>query len=102
MGYKFAIDFGTTNTVVARWNEEENRPEVVSIPGMSLSDEDGRPPLVPSLLYVNDGKTGAVTQGQSVLDQKLNQQQNNRLFRNFKRGIVAAPAPEPREIDGTM
>jgi molecular chaperone DnaK (HSP70) len=102
MGYKFAIDFGTTNTVVAYWDERENTPQVVHIPGMSLTDGDGRPPLVPSLLYVNDGKAGATTQGQSVLDQKLNQQQNNRLFRNFKRGIVATPAPEPREIDGTM
>jgi molecular chaperone DnaK (HSP70) len=28
--------------------------------------------------------------------------QDNRLFRNFKRGIVTTPAPEPRDIDGQL
>src|SRR5215470_15239634 len=101
MGYKFAIDFGTTNTVIARWNEEKGTSEVVSIPGICTDGADGRPTLVPSLLYVNDGKDGKVTLGQAVREGKLDQQQDNRLFRNFKRGIVTAPAPDPREIDDT-
>jgi molecular chaperone DnaK (HSP70) len=100
MGHKFAIDFGTTNTVIARWNETTGTAEVVSIPGICTDGSDGRPQLVPSLLYVNDGKEGKVTLGQGVRDANLDQQQDNRLFRNFKRGIVSAPAPEPREIDG--
>lgn len=102
MGYKFAIDFGTTNTVIARWNEEKNTSEVVSIPGICTDGSDGRPTLVPSLLYVNDGKDGKVTLGQAVRDGKLDQQQDNRLFRNFKRGIVSSPSPEPREIDSVQ
>jgi molecular chaperone DnaK (HSP70) len=102
MGHKFAIDFGTTNTVIARWNEEKGASEVVSIPGICTDGSDGRPTLVPSLLYVNDGKAGTVTLGQSVPDGKLDQQQDNRLFRNFKRGIVSATSPEPREIDGVQ
>jgi molecular chaperone DnaK (HSP70) len=101
MGSKFAIDFGTTNTVIARWDETTGTAEVIAIPLISTNGQDGRPPLVPSLLYVKDGKTGEVALGQAVRDNQLDQQQNNRLFRNFKRGIVAAPAPEPREIDGT-
>jgi molecular chaperone DnaK (HSP70) len=99
MGNKFAIDFGTTNTVIARWNEEKGASEVVSIAGICTDGSDGRPALVPSLLYVNDGKTGKIALGQAVRDGKLDQQQDNRLFRNFKRGIVSAPAPEPRDID---
>lgn len=101
MGHKFAIDFGTTNTVIARWNEEKNTSEVVSVLKVSTDGSDGRPPLVPSLLYVNNGQAGSVTIGQAVRDDNLDQQQDNRLFRNFKRGIVAAPAPEARDIDNT-
>lgn len=102
MGHKFAIDFGTTNTVIARWNEETNSSEVVSVINLSSDASDERPSLVPSLLYVNDGKNGTVTIGQAVRESKLDQQQTNRLFRNFKRGIVSSPAPEPREIDGVQ
>lgn len=99
MGYKFSIDFGTTNTVVARWNETASAAEIVALPGLHALD-GSRPPLVPSLLYVRDGHTGAVALGQQVRDANLDQQKDNRLFRNFKRGIVTALAPDPREIDG--
>ncbi|MBK8028883.1 MAG: hypothetical protein IPK17_05095 [Chloroflexi bacterium] len=51
------------------------------------------------LIYIRDGQTGAVTLGQEVRYQKLDLQKDNRLFRNFKRGIVTSPAPEPRTID---
>lgn len=100
MGYTFSIDFGTTNTVVARWNEASNTAEVIALPGLHTPD-GSRPPLVPSLLYVNDGRAGNVTLGQQVCDQGLDQQKDNRLFRNFKRGIVTAATTEPRQIDGT-
>src|SRR6476661_8050070 len=98
MTHKLAIDFGTTNSVVAHWNSEKETSEIVSIPHISASSEDGRPSLVPSLLYVHDAKANKVTIGQAVRDNKLDYQKDNRLFRNFKRGIVAMPAPEPREI----
>src|SRR5258706_8863094 len=101
MDYKLAIDFGTTNSVVARWDAETETPEIISVAGISQpTDTDGRPPLVPSLLYVHDAAANHVTIGQAVRDNKLDTQRDNRLFRNFKRGIVAMPAPDPREIDG--
>jgi len=102
MGHKFAIDFGTTNTVIARWDEGTNAPEIITIPNISTDGSDGRPPLVPSLLYVQDGKAETVTIGQAVRDKNFDQQKDNRLFRNFKRGIVASPSPEPRTIDDAL
>lgn len=100
MGHKLAIDFGTTNTVVARWDETKEEAVVVGLDSISDMQSVELPAVVPSLLYVNDAKSGSVTVGQNVRDQGLDMQRDNRLFRNFKRGIVASPAPEPRPIDG--
>jgi molecular chaperone DnaK (HSP70) len=102
MGHKLAIDFGTTNSVIARWDDAQHATEVVAIPGLSASNLEGVPPIVPSLVYVHDGQNAQVTLGQIVRDQELDLQKTNRLFRNFKRGVVATPAPEPRLIDGTL
>lgn len=102
MGYQLAIDFGTTNTVIAQWNAQTNAAEIVAVPGIGGPALADRPSLVPSLVYINEGKTGVVTIGQRVIDQHLERQQGNRLFRNFKRGIVATPSPDPREIDGAQ
>jgi molecular chaperone DnaK (HSP70) len=100
MGQKIAIDFGTTNSVVARWNTEKDNAEQLAINSISDTTISERPPIVPSLLYVDDAKAGSFTIGQAVREQNKATQKDNRLFRNFKRGIVATPAPDPREIDG--
>jgi molecular chaperone DnaK (HSP70) len=104
MAHKLAIDFGTTNSVIAHWNDDTSASEVISVPGIGTTvSPDGQhehPPIVPSLIYIDDGKKGKVTIGQTVRDKGYDVQQNNRLFRNFKRGIVSTPAPEPRSIDG--
>ena len=100
MGQKIAIDFGTTNSVVAVWHENDETGEVVHVPEVSDTTVPERPPIVPSLVYVNDAKSKTVTIGQAVRDNHYDRQQDNRLFRNFKRGIVSSPAPEPRLIDG--
>lgn len=102
MPHKLAIDFGTTNSVVAVWNAETNAPQVVALPNLSAAQTDGMMPLIPSLLYVHDGETGRVSLGQAVRDNQLDTQQDNRLFRNFKRGIVSMPAPDPRSIDSIL
>jgi len=99
MGHKIAIDFGTTNSVVARWNEEKDDADVLAVAPICDTTVEDRPPIVPSLIYVDDAKEGQFTIGQAVREQEKNRQNDNRLFRNFKRGIVATPAPEPRDID---
>ncbi len=101
MGHKLAIDLGTTNSVIARWNETDNKAELVPLPGIVTSEIADRPALVPSLIYIEDGKAGKAVIGEEVRTKDLDRQKDNRLFRNFKRGIVSAPAPEPRNIDDT-
>ncbi len=100
MTYKVAIDFGTTNSVVAVWDAPDDRSRIVGLNGLSLPPSENVMPLIPSLLYVQDARTGQAVMGQAVRDQELDFQQDNRLFRNFKRGIVAMPAPPARLIDG--
>ncbi len=62
-----AIDFGTSNTVIARWNAATNQPETVKLPGLAWQMGQN-PPLIPSLLYVENATTGKVTVGQAVRD----------------------------------
>lgn len=100
MGQKLAIDFGTTNSVLARWENETDSPSLIALEGLSELTENGLPPSIPSLIYIDDGKTRTVTCGQSVQSKGLDIMRDNRLFRNFKRGVVASSAPEPRDIDG--
>lgn len=99
MGHKLAIDLGTTNSVIALWNETHARPQIVSMPTISADDGADRPSLVPSLIYVQHGQNGAVKIGQQIRVEGLDRQEDNRLFRNFKRGIVSSPAPDARYID---
>ena len=81
----YAIDFGTSNTAIARWNNVTGKPELVKLPG--LSQLGSQPPLIPSLVYVEDGASNQIVAGQTVRDQGLDFTQNPRLFKNFKRGI---------------
>lgn len=86
----YAIDFGTSNTVVTRWNAVTEAPETVLLPGLSAQMK-GNPPLVPSLLYVEKAageadKIEAIA-GQPVRDHGLDLSTDPRFFRNFKRGI---------------
>lgn len=83
-----AIDFGTSNTVVARWNPVTQQAETVALPDLSWSVRPN-PPLVPSLLYVEDAVAAKVWAGQQVRDRGLEQGNTPRLFRSFKRGIGA-------------
>ncbi len=100
MGHKLAIDFGTTNSVIARWDSDKEDSEIITLEKISDTQTEGLPPVVPSLLYVQDGENRTVICGYEVRQHELDSQRDNRLFRNFKRGIVAHPAPEPRLIDG--
>jgi molecular chaperone DnaK (HSP70) len=84
-----AIDFGTSNTVITRWNPATKTAETISLPG--LAQQIGKnPPLVPSLVYVSNATEGTVQIGQQVRDRGLDVSADNRFFRNFKRGIGTA------------
>ena len=96
----YAIDFGTSNTVIARWNAATEAPETLSLPSLSMQMK-GNPPLVPSLLYVEKAAANArVVAGQSVRDRGLDLTSDPRFFRNFKRGIGTAMQGFIPELDG--
>src|SRR5574341_2154037 len=97
---KVSIDFGTTNTVVAVWRESLNGPETLYLPGLSGPSEDGLPPLIPSLLYVEHGEPMSVVAGHAVRSGGLDTQEDERFFSSFKRGIAASVRPLARTVDG--
>ncbi|MEG3439064.1 Hsp70 family protein [Pannus brasiliensis CCIBt3594] len=84
----YAIDFGTSNTVITRWNAATDSAETVRLPGLSAQIADN-PPLIPSLLYVKSARSPEVFAGQEVRDHGLDIDRDPRFFRRFKRGIGA-------------
>ena len=97
----YAIDFGTSNTVITRWNPATQQPETLSLPGLSLQLGQN-PPLIPSLLYVEDASQGKVVVGQAVRDKGLDLTSDPRFFRSFKRGIGADIQGFLPELDGKL
>jgi molecular chaperone DnaK (HSP70) len=95
----YAIDFGTSNTVVVRWNPVTQQAETLSLPGLSLQMA-GNPPLIPSLLYVEDAARSQVLVGQTVRDRGLDLGNDSRFFRNLKRGIGAEIQGFLPDLDG--
>lgn len=81
-----AIDFGTSNTVVARINSETKETEIIKLVEIAQKNPN-IPPVIPSLVYVNNAKEDDVIIGQKVRDRGLDYKGNERFFYNFKRGI---------------
>jgi molecular chaperone DnaK (HSP70) len=97
----YAIDFGTSNTVIARWNPVTQQPETIAIPGLSIQLGQN-PPLIPSLVYVEDASQSKVVVGQAVRDRGLDLTSEPRFFRSFKRGIGAQIQGFLPELDGQL
>jgi len=97
----YAIDFGTSNTVITRWNSVTQKPETVSLPGISVQLSQN-PPLIPSLLYVEEASQGKVVVGQAVRDKGLDRTSDPRFFRSFKRGIGADIQGFLPELEGKI
>ena len=94
-----AIDFGTSNTVICRWNSVTQQPETLRLPGLSVQ-QGTNPPLIPSLVYVEDASHSKVVVGQLVRDRGLDLSWDSRFFRNFKRGIGSPIQGFLPELDG--
>jgi molecular chaperone DnaK (HSP70) len=95
-----AIDFGTSNTVIARWNRATQQPETLTLPGITWKTAQN-PPLIPSLVYVDNATDGTVVVGQAVRDRGLDLGSDPRFFRNFKRGIGSQIQGFLPELDST-
>jgi molecular chaperone DnaK (HSP70) len=98
---EYAIDFGTSNTVVARINPNGE------IETVNLSDYcnliAGNPPLIPSFVYVQDAVNAQVFIGQEVSDRGLDNKNTKgepRFFKGFKRAIGSNVSVFAPEIDG--
>ncbi|MEM9772151.1 MAG: Hsp70 family protein [Cyanobacteria bacterium P01_D01_bin.73] len=94
-----AIDFGTSNTVVSRWNPGTQKPETLTLPGLSIQQVDN-PAVIPSLLYVESASAEKIVAGQTVRDRGLDGRSGSRFFRGFKRGIGTEIQGFLPELDG--
>ncbi|MDX2256686.1 MAG: Hsp70 family protein [Pseudanabaenaceae cyanobacterium bins.39] len=94
-----AIDFGSSNTVIARWNLVTNQAETIKF--ADISRPEPLDSLIPSLLYVQDAAAGVVEIGQTVIDRGLDRPtlSNHRLFNKMKRRILSRLHFSPR-LDG--
>jgi molecular chaperone DnaK (HSP70) len=81
-----AIDFGSSNTVIARWNIATNQPETLNF--AKLNRPSPLNALVPSLVYVQNAQTEIVEIGQRVIDLGRDRPQP-RLFSQIKRRLLA-------------
>lgn len=101
MGNIISIDFGTTNTVIAEWLESLKIPETIALAGLSRKIGGG-PPSIPSLLYVDDLKTGTFRAGQAILSHGLDQDAHaaSRLFSGMKRALLSPELDKEQQIDG--
>jgi molecular chaperone DnaK (HSP70) len=97
----YAIDFGTSNTVIARWNAATKQPETVKLAGFSQQIINN-PPLIPSLAYIEDAETEKILVGQTVRDRGLDGGSDPRFFRGFKRGIGTKIQGFLPELDGQV
>jgi molecular chaperone DnaK (HSP70) len=97
----YAIDFGTSNTVITRWNAATEQPETVKLSGLS-QQLGNNPPLIPSLVYVENASDAKIIAGQNVRDRGLDLANDPRFFRSFKRGIGAQIQGFLPELDGNL
>lgn len=81
---KIALDFGTTNTLLAQRKPDGS---IAILPLEGLTDPMAR--TIPSLLYVNEDATTIA--GHAARSQPA----SDRLFRDFKRGILSQNPPPP-------
>jgi molecular chaperone DnaK (HSP70) len=98
---EYAIDFGTSNTVIARINEN-GEPKTVKLADYSSLIADN-PPLIPSFVYVQDAVKEQVLIGQEVCDRGLdnkNTKGEQRFFKAFKRAIGSNVSMFVPEVDG--
>ncbi|MBE9031042.1 Hsp70 family protein [filamentous cyanobacterium LEGE 11480] len=94
-----AIDFGTSNTIVAYIDPQTQLPLTMQFDGIShLSERQAQAvATIPSQLFI--GQTEIIV-GETVRRQRLGFTQPERYFTTFKRDLVADFQPPDRVIDG--
>ncbi len=85
----YAIDFGSSNTVVARRSPHTGRPETVNLPGLSQADG-----LIPTLVCYVHGEPSQILCGQQVREYVNNTSPQTPIFHHFKRELLQSPTTE--------
>ncbi|MCS6782303.1 MAG: Hsp70 family protein [Gloeomargarita sp. SKYBB_i_bin120] len=91
----YALDFGSSNTVIARRSPVTGQPEIVALPG--LSQPDG---LIPTLVCEVPGDPPTVLCGQQVREY-LHQSPHAPVFHHFKRSLLHA-SDEAKRVGTTF
>ena len=83
---RYAVDFGTSNTVVARWNFAKEEPQTMSFPAITAPGSGAMPPVTPSVLYYRGEESFLM--GYEVTSRGLDDIRSSRYFWGFKRGLL--------------
>ena len=83
---RYAVDFGTSNTVVARWNFAREEPQTMSFPAITAPGSGAMPPVTPSVLYYRGEESFLM--GYEVTSRGLDDIRSSRYFWGFKRGLL--------------
>lgn len=83
---RYAIDFGTSNTVVSRWNHLKKQPETLTFPAISTLPAGEMPAVIPSVMYYRGGEEFLC--GNEVTSRGLDDIHSERYFWGFKRGLL--------------
>ncbi len=99
MAGRLAIDFGTSNTVIAVWDETEQEGVPLHIPDYGRFHQRGDEPfsVIPSLIHYAADRRHWI--GGQVLEQDL--YESERTFRWMKR-YISSRSPVKQRIDGKM
>ena len=100
---KVTVDFGTGNTVLARWNETRNRAETIEIPEITtkmtyrlLKDQPERTVnVIPSMIHYGEKD---LFLGDQVVSQGLAEHKDT--FRWMKRGVASRATRRRRTSQG--
>jgi len=63
----WALDLGTTNSVVAQWHLDE--PRVLNLPPLSVAQSLVRTPVIPSAIYIRDPRGRQAFVGQQAIEE---------------------------------
>ncbi|MEM8641912.1 MAG: Hsp70 family protein [Cyanobacteria bacterium P01_G01_bin.54] len=98
-----AIDFGTSNTVVAWLAPDTQAPQILHLGPLArrFANPWGETvSVVPSLVYVPETPDNPLVLGEPVRSQRWAYRAPERTFVGFKRGLAADFSPPPRQIAG--
>ncbi|NJM27900.1 MAG: Hsp70 family protein, partial [Pseudanabaena sp. RU_4_16] len=88
-----AVDFGSSNTVIATWNAILNRPQTLKLPDLARAYPQDF--LIPSIVYVEDAKRDRVCIGQEVISKGYSQR-SPRYFSGIKRRLAVPTGFTPQ------